>query len=1520
MINATKMISGKMYSTDFIIAENDNPQVDVCLFSDCNTFEDSIKLFMDMRLRRLKFKAFAFNSIYVPTVISTKIGEVLFRKRTIDVIKPYRRQKSKFKITTFTSDYNSLKNKNVLFDTSIYKEGYLDLTSDAAAVSRKEINTYRTYWRSVIESAVNHKSKVLYFNIGPNSLDEFSGNHITLDKLLRSRNLITLIFYDMQENREEFDKFCKDNNLYLIFSNGSQSIILKPNDTKVNPNMISIQRIIRLCRAMGRCKPGDMVVDEEDVEVVEDMTTKEKDEILKVENSTKKEEEETIKGLGNRPELKDRFSILKEKVNNTINIIPKEKETKIKSISIKVEEPEKIEEEKIKDNKTKVPITQIRYSDIQKEKKEQKLKEKEEKSKLKIESVDDIKIVEEINPEKIKRKLAGASDLPIEEFDDTTHKELEVEVAKNEIINSLDEENLDDIITLLQNKDNDIKEVKEDEVATKVIERLNMNLVRDKLETKEIKNAREKMLKKFKVYDLSVAAEVASKTKLEQKDFGFEVAPKAGFNKSRLINLEKAYKEKLSEVDEMNIFTFPANTSEPMFLTSIKKEDISDRENYMDRVTAIYTDPQGEEHKIVQDIPKILHNGNIFLLGSEKEITKQDAANPVMKCGEDVIITASYNKAFINLKGKYPQRKNVKFIKILDAMRKNKFEPISFMVNTGKYSHIMYLNKYSITLLEINRFVFSITDKNKNISIRFDIDQNENDFTILGEYNGKRILHNPEEDTIWVEGQDKDKLDSQSFLIEILKEIDNDSYTKYEKGITKDMPKDIQRMEITIMGETVPLAYPIIIDIGLVGLLDYLKEHYGLKYKIIEARSDFKLKEDTGIGSIKFKDFAYIIQFNSKLSEALLNPICNLDLTDYDTIDITRIINNEMKNGNYLIYVENFRDLMLDTMTQRVLFSYGLPTQFHEVLIYGGSLLTSYKTSHDVDPRNFRLISNGELINRALYNVMASAYSDYMVKKKRGARAKFFIAPNATMNRLIELNTIAEASMTSPIGEIDQKYAKTMKGISGINSERAYTNVKRVTLPEHIGITTLSTPYNANAGVIKKMSFDPGITNLNGQYEIIDPKDYEKVDGSRVVSFTEALVPYSTFNDSQIRTAMLSSQLNHNRPTIYTDPSLISYGADEAIPYMTEKFVGKSKGNGIVEEVNDNFIKIAYESGEKDVIRLNEIVRDASKGMYFSNNMESTVKPGQKVKPDQILAKSKYFFTDKNKETVLGSGALSWVLLCDGEYVHEDGCLIFSKLSKKLGAPLVKRIDKKFSISTDISFITDKLGQEIDPDEVLLKFNLVGDSDELNSLLSGTDSVLSYEVTSKIKGTLADIRIYYRKSNSIEMSKSCKDTISKIQRVYNIAAGEEILKDDSIDKFKRSVNTNGPIELTSGKFSKINGSTIEPGEILIEFFISFVEEHGIADKLTVSRALKGEVSKVLDSSLAPEGKLTHRKADMLFSSYSVLARKVPGVLMEGYLMAALIERCRRNKLMLGLPIEKDSIMDYVTPYDNKYKK
>ena len=101
--------------------------------------------------------------------------------------------------------------------------------------------------------------------------------------------------------------------------------------------------------------------------------------------------------------------------------------------------------------------------------------------------------------------------------------------------------------------------------------------------------------------------------------------------------------------------------------------------------------------------------------------------------------------------------------------------------------------------------------------------------------------------------------------------------------------------------------------------------------------------------------------------------------------------------------------------------------------------------------------------------------------------------------------------------------------------------------------------------------------------------------------------------------------------------------------------------------------------------------------------------------------------------------------------------------------------------------------------------------------------------------------------------------------------GEKLIHKTS-DEFQIRENTELPEEVRAGE--KISGDIIDKGDVLVEYFIEYLDYMSNGDKLSTFTALKGIVTSVTPNDEMPVGVDSGRQADIVISQYGIGARKV----------------------------------------------
>jgi hypothetical protein len=403
---------------------------------------------------------------------------------------------------------------------------------------------------------------------------------------------------------------------------------------------------------------------------------------------------------------------------------------------------------------------------------------------------------------------------------------------------------------------------------------------------------------------------------------------------------------------------------------------------------------------------------------------------------------------------------------------------------------------------------------------------------------------------------------------------------------------------------------------------------------------------------------------------------------------------------------------------------------------------------------------------------------------------------------------------------------------------------------------------------------------------------------------TEALTPFGTTHDDPFRSAMTFIQTSkHAMRVKHASPALITNGSDEALPYLTtDIFAHKSKGNGEVIEANQDYLKIKYTNGETEFVDLRERVeKNSDGGFYVTLKLDTDLKKGSKVKPNQIVAYDKSSYSNEiadSKSIGYNLGTLAKVAIITTDEGYEDSGIVSPWLSQAMSSDVVVRKEVVLPKNTNVLSIVKK-GQDIQEGETLILFQNSFDEDDMNALLkqlSDEEDIISdlgrIPIKSKNTGIVQDIKIYRTveiNELSDSLKKICKSYESGVKKLKNAAKG-------SINDYVVNTNFGSDEKLppTGNLKNAIDG-------VKIEFYIKYQDDFSVGDKLVTQSALKAVCKDIF-----PKGKEPHssfrpdENIDLFLSTLSVSSRMVCSIEISGGINKVLIELARSVKDIMGI--------------------
>lgn len=941
-------------------------------------------------------------------------------------------------------------------------------------------------------------------------------------------------------------------------------------------------------------------------------------------------------------------------------------------------------------------------------------------------------------------------------------------------------------------------------------------------------------------------------------------------------NYEKSYNEKLMKKDTVKIITNMNNASIPVYVRDIKVVDSSDELNYKETYTVLLEDENRVRHTLTFDMPKFIDDKFIYIGGNKKIISKQIFNKPIIKTGPDTVqVCSNYNKIFMYRYGTKMSPELEKFKKTAG----NVFSGIRFTLGDNLTSNSKYVT--TIDYDELSKSFHTIKTKDmlimfnqKEISERYKAKPGE---MCIGFYsNDKPIIMNIEDET--VEGKSLIE-----FLVTKLSEANKKFGETYEQ--TTSGAKRYMYTRCKIMNKYIPIVLLLGYCEGLTTVLRKAK----IKYYFTDKRPSITDKQEY----IQFAD-GYLVYDrypfeNSLLMNGLLAlPTKSFNYADMDEIEVYVDMFDSIYGARNLANAfDSFYDFMIDPITAEVLEDLGYPTDFVSVILLANSMLTDNSYNKETDMNAFRIRSN-EVVNAILHKEIANAYFKYRITANNKNSVKISMKKDAVLKSLISLQTVEDYSTLNPIFEAKKLRNASLKGLSGMNLEQAFTIDKRGYDPTMVGIFGVSSSTDANVGVVRQLSLEPNIEGPRGYLKV--ENDLDKVKDVNMFTPAELLTPMGVTRDDGPRVSMATVQSTHIVPIKNSSPVLISNGAEQSIPYyLSSDFIIKADQDGEIVEVNEKtgIIIAKYKDGSARAIDIKtRMGKNSSSGFYVDNTLKCDLKAGDKFKKNDILAyEEKFFSNDGMNGTRMNIGSLEKVAIVSGYFTYEDSACITKKISDDMSTSVIMMKDVIIGMNANVDHMVN-IGDRVTVGDTLVSFETSYDDASMNKFLASIGEELGEDIKnlnkipikSKYSGEIVDIKIYTTVELD-ELSPSLRKIVSNYYAKINARKKqvEKYDKSGSIVKAGMLMNE-AASKLKPGPDGKIKGREVFDG-VLIEFYIKYVDSLGVGDKLTYFSALKSVVCEVIDEGYEPYSEFRPDEEISTFVGTSaILARMVPSTI------------------------------------------
>ena len=601
---------------------------------------------------------------------------------------------------------------------------------------------------------------------------------------------------------------------------------------------------------------------------------------------------------------------------------------------------------------------------------------------------------------------------------------------------------------------------------------------------------------------------------IEDSDFSDSITTmNYNITTSKFRNFDSSYNKKKLDKAIDEAVAIMANTDSKIFIINKEEEDTSDPLNLKKTITYHLQDEQGRKQSIKLDIPIIIDDNYIYLNGNKKILGHQLVLKPIVKTSPDTVqIVTFYNKIFITRRGKEDLSSSAlrKFLlensdtyktKIGNAVIKNTGieTPIEFDIIASKIYEFsigddIFINDIKVLLEKLN----SLNIDYKNI----DLDEN----LIIG--------YNKKSRTILTMNKNKDIY--SDIILSNLPEED-------VKKIKKTSIRRLMYSQCKMLEKDIPVILFLLFCEGFTTVM----KKANIEYKFVDFK-EAKTYNDSEYGKIKLNDGIVVWKRYPLQNSLLLNGMSILptDLYSYEELDSKEtyifMLSQFYTYTSMAFNLEQYKDFMIDNTTKEILIDHKLPTDLVSLMIYANNLLKDNSFRPENDHNNIRIRSN-ELIPYFTYKVITSAYNKYRKTQHKNKPTKILFKQDSVM-KLIKTSQLTEdSSVLNPILELEKNRAVTYKGKMGINLSEAFTMDKRGYHKSMLGILGISTPDEANVGVVRQMTLEPKITSTLGYLEITPKENLDELNSANLMTPSELLTPLALQHDDPSRSSIKST-------------------------------------------------------------------------------------------------------------------------------------------------------------------------------------------------------------------------------------------------------------------------------------------------------------------------------------------------------------------------------------------------------------
>ena len=322
-----------------------------------------------------------------------------------------------------------------------------------------------------------------------------------------------------------------------------------------------------------------------------------------------------------------------------------------------------------------------------------------------------------------------------------------------------------------------------------------------------------------------------------------------------------------------------------------------------------------------------------------------------------------------------------------------------------------------------------------------------------------------------------------------------------------------------------------------------------------------------------------------------------------------------------------------------------------------------------------------------------------------------------------------------------------------------------------------------------------------------------------------------------------------------------------------KKFAYVAKGNGVVQSIRNNVMRVKYADGTVDGVEVGRVFTKGA-GHIYPNTLAVTVKEGDQVAEGDVLVYNTLFFAPdffNPRQVGYKAGVLTRVALLEAPGTLEDSSVISEKLSGQLTSHETEPRDIVLDFK-DVVHQLVKEGDHVEADSILCI--LEDASTEAAQLFgeSGVNSLRNLAASSpkaKVAGTVERIEIFYN-GDTEDMSESLRAIVEKY--------------DAKLAKKSRDLNS-GVESGRANEAMRVNNNPLAIDSLLIRVYITHGRAAFAGDKGVFGNQMKSVFGRVMTGENVTESGL---EIDAIFSDKSIEDRIVMSARLAGMANALLL--------------------------------